>query len=111
MNANGSLSAVLARHPEHIRRAVVVDHARGDEKEIREAVDVVDRFRVDRLAIDQFDDEPLGAPGDRPAEVERRGSRVAAGLRPRAMISLRREIGMVSSRNACSSLALHRRSS
>ena len=51
----------------------------------------MDCFRVDGLPGDEFNDEPLGAPGDRPAEVERRGSRVAAGQneggqRPQSLI-------------------------
>src|SRR5437762_8058000 len=34
---SGAGLPVLSRHPEHVARAVVVDHARGDEQEVGQA--------------------------------------------------------------------------
>src|SRR5260370_35324803 len=72
-------SAVGAGAPEDVASAAIVDPAAEHEEVVREAVQVFERFRVDRLAGGELTDQALGSPRDRPRAMEVGGSRRATG--------------------------------
>src|ERR1700720_4645935 len=63
-------SAVGAGAPEDVAGAAVVDPAAEDKEVVGEAVQVFERFGVDRLAGGEFADQALGSPRDCPREME-----------------------------------------
>ena len=79
-------SAILARHPQHVGRALVVGVAAGDEQEVRQPVDVFERGGSDAFAlgVGKRDHQALGAAADRAREMQIGGGGTAAGQHERA---------------------------
>ena len=73
-------SPVLARHPQHVGFAVVIGRASGDEKEVRQPVDVAEGLAADLLA--GLATAPTMIRSARRATVRARCSAAAAGLPP-----------------------------
>lgn len=59
----------LPRLPENIIAAIVVVDTRQHEEEIRQAIQIDDDLRIDRLAAGQCHDFALGAAADRPSQM------------------------------------------
>src|SRR6478672_3101563 len=64
--------------PENIATFARGDVARGDEEMVRQAVEVSEQLRIDRLGLVERDGGPLGAPDDRSRKMECRNAGRAA---------------------------------
>src|SRR5215831_516499 len=85
--------AILPRHPQYVVGAFAIEESAGDEQEIRQAVDVLERRRRHLLArlVGKLDHQPLAAPAHRAGEMQMGGRRRAAGQHERAQ---RAELGI-----------------
>src|SRR5947209_3101016 len=74
-----ALIARAARLPQHITALERGDVARGDEQMVRQAVEVGEELRVERVGLVQRNGGALGAANDRSGEMECGNARRTAG--------------------------------
>src|SRR5271165_4546730 len=63
-------SAIGAGNPQHVTGTIVVDPASENKEMVGEAVQVFERFGIDRLGQRQSADQPLGATCDGAREMK-----------------------------------------
>src|ERR1700722_3424833 len=66
-------------YPQDVAGSAVIDMAAENEKMVGKAVQVFDRFRIDRLGRRQWRYQPLRPARDHAGQVEMGGKRRAAG--------------------------------